>query len=327
VAKFYLKKGFTLGVLTIIVISLSVILLIALIPQIYDFLWGDKEVQAYLSQEVSLRTNSSIVAHQILKFTDQKNGRITWFYDKNSTLIGLGWVIYNVNGSYRLFIRGGQESWILHTGQGNCGEVAWFFSKMMNRLGYSANPILLYDRNGAGHMIAEYTNEQNNRVFVDPFAGSEIPDIFEYSKPWVYAETIDSDNQAHETTKTVIGNTSKLTFMIDDDYLKPLLSIRVRQVGSPIVSKSFSENNLQEVYLKNQNFTLEEELNFIAFKFIKTDEIALQENIIIPIKTEDILEIKNFKPTLVLLIIVCAIFITLTIHILKKYYPRLGFPP
>ena len=313
-------KNFVLGVSIIFIVFILVNWAIGVTPEVYAYFWGDVEVNQYLLDEVMNKSNSSVIALQILKFTDQKNGRITWFYDKNATIIGLGWVVYEVDGSYRLFIRGTEESWILKTGLGNCGEVSWFFSKMMNRSGYHSNSIFLYDHNGRGHQIAEYLDENNERVYVDPFAGNIIPDIHEYSKWWVYAETVDFNNNIEETTKEVINNTHKLNIKISENaYFKTWSKITIIQNGPKIVSKDFSTSDTHEIYLKHHNYTIIEEKDFKIIKFTKKEKISLTKDRTYNIDTENILKLENIEITSALKINTAIVILIYACYLLKKY--------
>ncbi|MFC2162047.1 hypothetical protein ACFLRF_00065 [Candidatus Altiarchaeota archaeon] len=289
------KKG-KLIVLTLQILILGGLVLtsIGIIPIFYSYLWGEELVQKYLKEEIGDYENSRDAALKILKFTDQKNGRITWFYDKKPTLPWIGWIIYNVNGSYMLFIRGGEESWILKTGMGNCGEVAWFFSSMMNRSGFSANPIRLHDRNGPGHMIAEFRDEDNNRIFVDPFAGAFIQNITEYTKYWVYAETVDFQDKFGETTSSMIDNTSKISLVVDNtSHLNSFSSIRISQVGADIVNKHITEMDDYDIFLRNGNYTVMVEVDLHIVKFQKEIILELSDDVSIKIDYSELVSIDN----------------------------------
>jgi hypothetical protein len=187
-----IKNKFILSVLIGIVIVFVLLFLVFynLFPKIFDIIYGDEIINQILDNISGNLTDIDNIALSIMEWEKEYfyNPYVLW--NPNSILQKYG--IYNINGTYRWFIRGAPVSWIIYSKLANCEEYARVFTYLMSKKGFEAR--IVYTP-GEDHAWAEYYSE-GYKIVLDPSENKVVLDKkkFAEGKNWSYIESVNIFN-------------------------------------------------------------------------------------------------------------------------------------
>lgn len=172
------------------------------LPYYYNWIWGNKVLDAHIKEVVGNETDSDKTALLLMNWVHlnvhyplpQENVTLFFYND------GSG--IYKAKNRTIFFLRNGPASWTIKTKAGRCGEDARYFVEIMNKLGFKAR-IIMAEPKVWDHAWAEYYNDKGYKIIVDPSSNKIITNKKEWAagKNVVYIQAIDLDGNKEDVTK------------------------------------------------------------------------------------------------------------------------------
>ncbi len=180
----------SIGVLIVLVILLLFLISNQLVPQVFDIVYGERIITQTLDNITENITDVDKISLSIMKWEKEYFYNPYSLWDPNSTLQKYG--IYEINGSYRWFIRNAPISWIIFSKLANCEEYAKVFVHLMSKRGIEAR---LIHTPGEDHAWVEYYSE-GYKIVVDPSGNNVILNKKEFAKGknWSYIESVSISN-------------------------------------------------------------------------------------------------------------------------------------
>ena len=246
-------KKFVKPILFGIAVGLILLAIIFSMPYIFDVFYGEKIVNETLNNVINNNlTDPDKIALSIMEWESKYFYSPYSLWNLNSTLQRFG--IYEVNGTYRWFVRDAPVSWIIFSKLANCGEYAKVFVYLMNKKGINAR---LVHAPGEDHAWAEYFSN-GFKIVVDPSTNRVISNkkIFAKGKNWSYIESVDIFNisDKKDVSDEYIDRGILIVHVLDNQ--NPVSGINV-VVKSPYLMKTNSERYKKPkiVLVKNTNKT------------------------------------------------------------------------
>lgn len=175
-------------------IGLFILLLLVLLPVIYDGIWGEERVESVV-HDLDIRNQSPNDAALTVMNWEQENFASPYFrYSSDSYLNKIG--VYQINGEYRFFPSWMQmtPSWAMREGLANCGEYAMVFAELMNEAGFEAEVI---SAPGNDHAWAAYRVD-GNWIAIDPSANRVRGNREEFGARKHFARVVRKDPETGE---------------------------------------------------------------------------------------------------------------------------------
>jgi len=244
-------KKFVKPTLFGIAIGFILLAIIFSIP-FFDVFYGEKIVNETLNNVVNNLTDSDKIALSVMEWESKYFCNPYSLWNPNSTLQRYG--IYEVNETYRWFVRDAPVSWIIFSKLANCGEYAKVFVYLMNKKGINAR---LVHAPGEDHAWAEYFSN-GFKIVVDPSTNRIISNkkIFAKGKNWSYIESVDIFNisDKKDVSDEYIDRGILIVHVLDNQ--NPVSGINV-VVKSPYLMKTNPKRYKKPkiVLVKNTNKT------------------------------------------------------------------------
>jgi len=190
----------------IIGILLGILILFVFVsyPYIYNFFIGEKVVETHILEVLGETTGIHETALALMNW-HQENVKYPLIDNKKYLLLASNG-FYEVDNKTRLFLRSNSASWVIKTKLARCGESAYYFVDIMNKLGYRAR-IVHTEPISWDHVWAEYYDENGNKIVIDPSANKVITN----KREWVEGKNIskiiakDMDGNKEDITLEYVG--------------------------------------------------------------------------------------------------------------------------
>jgi len=159
------------------------------VPQIFNIFYGERIINQTLDNITGNLTDADSIARSIMKWEKEYFYNPYPLWNPNSTLQKVG--IYNINGSYKWFVRDAPVSWIIFSRLANCEEYANVFVYLMNKKGIESRIVHTV---GEDHTWAEYYSD-GYKIAADPSQNKVLDKKkFAKGKNWSYIESINIFN-------------------------------------------------------------------------------------------------------------------------------------
>lgn len=314
-----LRDGVMYGLRTvprILFLSLLISMFILFIPDIFNSLYGDKAVSSHLKEVVGNEKNSTVIAHHLMGWIENSTGKPY----SQKRILGF----YNISNKLTFFIRTNKASWVIYSKMGNCGEDAWYFAELMNKSGFKSRVISV---EGEDHAFAEFYDENNNRIVVDPSANRFVDDILSFTdnRSWSRLEAIDLNGKKEDVTKDFLRNVSTLTINVSENsFLSKYVNVRVDSVflksrvsmyDSPIevIANDFKDRQSLVFSLgQKREYQIVKSLNLYLIYFEEREDLDLSNDKQIIIRPETLIKLKNFRVGVLgalLIVFACVLYL------------------
>ena len=301
------RKIIAIALYVLIILS-TTILVLSILPQLYDLLYGDSQVTQILNNIIQ-GSNPDDIALSIMRWEKEYFYNPYSMFNPNSTLQKIG--LYKINGSYRLFVRNAPVSWVIHSRLANCGEYAKVFVYLMNKKGILAR---IVHTPGEDHAWAEYMSN-GFKIVVDPSSNRVILDKRKFAKDknWSYIESynisnvsdrIDVSDEYIERGKLnvyVLENGNPKTgvyVVIKSPHLMRLYPSRYTEPRI-VVFKKTDKNGSSSFKLGEKEYIVEVRKNYLILDMVYSKNITVKINEEVNIsfdlaKEEGELRLRNF---------------------------------
>jgi hypothetical protein len=234
-------------------------------------------------------TNTDNIALSIMKWEIENFDNPYSFYSPNSSLQKfLG--VYEINGSYRWFIRDGPVSWTLYSRLANCWEYSTVFVNLMKIKDVKARII---HTPGEDHVWSEYLSD-GFKITVDPSGNQVVLDkkIFAQNRNWSYIESLDlfnisdkidvSDEYIERVSLIVVVNDNEKHVKNIDVTIKStqLMKSDPKRYKEPkvVLTNKTDENGLLNFRLGEKEYIIEVRNSYILFDYIYSKNATVTKN-------------------------------------------------